>query len=203
MSQWLRPVTRWGIYLRDGLTCLYCGVTVAELVSDRGSNFLTLDHLQARSKGGASDPRNVMAACYECNLCKARGTVTQFCRDFGHNQHTVKSRIERRRAKDLASYREAAKILLAQSPGLPGLRVADMVLDHDMLVRKQWGESIDASYWEHLKSREHLFCSECGKPRDAEQSDYVPEPEWRGVGGAWSRPEPRYDWDETPFVPPF
>jgi hypothetical protein len=143
-------------------------------------------------------PYNLMAACYECNQGKGRGTVTQFCRDFSINHHTAKSRIERRRGKDLAQFREAAKVLLGQVPGIPGLRVADMVVDHDMLVKRQWGESIDASYWEHLKAQEHLFCAECGHPRDAKPHDHVPEGSW-GEGSYAERKSLGYEWAETPL----
>ena len=202
MSQWLRPVTRWGLYLRDGLSCLYCGITVAELIEARGENFLTIDHLKPRCCGGTSDPYNLMAACYDCNQGKGRRTMTKFCRDFSLNRHTVKSRIERRRRRDLGAYREAARVLLAQVPGLPGLRVADMVVDHDMLVKRQWGESIDATYWAHLKSQEHLFCSECGRPHHEDRpQDYAPEPSWGG--GDWPRPAPSYDWDDSTADLPF
>ena len=201
MSQWLRPSARWAIYLRDGLKCLYCGVPLAELVAERGGNFLTVDHLRPRCRGGKADPYNLMASCYECNQAKGVASVTQFCRDFSHNHNTVKSRIERRRGKDLAQFREAAKVLLGQVPGIPGVRAADIVIDHDWLVKQQWGDSIDATYWAHLKSQEHLFCTECGSPRDSKQRDYIPEAPW--AGGSRDRPASRYDWSDDCEYRPF
>ena len=71
MPQWIRPARRWAVYLRDGLTCQYCGAHLIALTLVRGS-FLVLDHVQAQSAGGGHGWSNLVTACYNCNLLKAR-----------------------------------------------------------------------------------------------------------------------------------
>lgn len=58
---WIRPVKRLAIYLRDGLACAYCGNTV-----ENGAK-LTLDHLTPHSKGGTNSETNLITCCNICN----------------------------------------------------------------------------------------------------------------------------------------
>ncbi len=48
------------IFLRDGHRCQYCGKTFSD-------EFLTLDHVHPRSKGGKSTWDNLTSACSPCN----------------------------------------------------------------------------------------------------------------------------------------
>lgn len=48
------------IFKRDGEKCHYCGT----------EEDLTIDHKLALARGGTSDPDNLLAACFSCNLAK-------------------------------------------------------------------------------------------------------------------------------------
>jgi 5-methylcytosine-specific restriction endonuclease McrA len=54
------PISRRGVFARDGHRCQYCG--------DRAE---TLDHVVPRSRGGLHTWDNVVAACRPCNVGKA------------------------------------------------------------------------------------------------------------------------------------
>lgn len=56
--------TRRNVYLRDRFKCQYCGE----------EKELTYDHVIPRSKGGSTDWKNIVAACFECNEMKADRT---------------------------------------------------------------------------------------------------------------------------------
>jgi len=170
MSEWIKSTTRWAIYFRDGLACLYCGVTLTELIEPgaEGENFLTLDHVKSRHRGGLNGLDNLMACCYACNHDKGRSTTTDYCRNYSLSRSAVIGRTHRRRKKNaqMGVYRGMARMALGKIPGFP---VAEIVQDHDQLVRMQWGGSMEKDIWEHLqemKSQEDLFCSGCGSPKD-------------------------------------
>ena len=58
-------MNRGEIFARDGYRCVFCGeVFPAEL--------LTVDHLQARSRGGDQSGGNLVTACGACNVKKGR-----------------------------------------------------------------------------------------------------------------------------------
>lgn len=59
--------SRRNIYKRDRFTCQYCG-------DQPGSEELTIDHVQPRSRGGTSTWENCVLACLECNKRKADRT---------------------------------------------------------------------------------------------------------------------------------
>ncbi len=66
----LRPrpqgrLTRRDVFLRDRLTCQYCGKQTRDL---------TLDHVIPRHRGGSHNWENVIAACKSCNHKKAGRT---------------------------------------------------------------------------------------------------------------------------------
>lgn len=59
--------SRRNIFKRDRFTCQYCG-------AKPGSEELTIDHVQPRSRGGTSTWENCVLACMECNSRKADRT---------------------------------------------------------------------------------------------------------------------------------
>lgn len=69
---WIRQEKRLAIYLRDGLSCAWCGAGV-----EAGSIF-TLDHLVPHSKGGSNDERNLVTACKRCNDSRGARSVKAF-----------------------------------------------------------------------------------------------------------------------------
>ena len=176
MPQYIRPVTRWAIYLRDELKCVYCDVTLQQILLERSGNFLTLDHIHLRSKGGGHEAENLVTCCYHCNLSRARRTITKFAEHLGMGSSGLRSKVRRRALRDLELYRHAARMALGLIEGFPAQK---MVIDHDFLVRGQWQpENFDIQYWEHLQKEEVLFCPTCGGPKDHSPREpvYVPRP---------------------------
>lgn len=55
------------VYQRDKFTCQYCAQKF-------GVKELTLDHIDPKSKGGANEATNLVAACKSCNNRKANRT---------------------------------------------------------------------------------------------------------------------------------
>ena len=62
--------SRRNIHKRDRHTCQYCG-------GQPGSEDLTIDHVQPRSRGGTSTWENCVLACLKCNMRKADRTPTE------------------------------------------------------------------------------------------------------------------------------
>lgn len=60
---------RLAIYLRDNLTCLYCGEKSADL---------TLDHVTPISQGGANSYNNLVTCCRSCNSKKQDRELKSF-----------------------------------------------------------------------------------------------------------------------------
>lgn len=65
------PLTRAGIYARDGFRCAYCGASLA-------MHELTFDHVIPRSRGGAGVWENLVAACVDCNMRKGDLPLSRF-----------------------------------------------------------------------------------------------------------------------------
>ena len=61
--RWRTPVSRRGVFARDGFTCQYCG-------AQPGRQALTIDHVVPRSRSGAKTWQNLVAACARCNRRK-------------------------------------------------------------------------------------------------------------------------------------
>ena len=139
-----------------------------ELIDAGGEDFMTLDHVLARGNGGADhSPGNLVTCCYTCNMSKARQSVFKWCKGQGWKFTTVRSRVAVRLRRGLAPYREAARVLLGL---VPGVTMAQLVSDHDWIVKRQWVNSIDGDHWEHLQDQG--VCLACGqvKPDSFEES---------------------------------
>ena len=63
---WIRQEKRLAIYLRDGLSCCYCG----EAIEDGAK--LTLDHLRPYSSGGSNATTNLVTCCNRCNCSRGK-----------------------------------------------------------------------------------------------------------------------------------
>lgn len=61
------PSTRAAVMLRDAYTCQYCG-------ESPGRQFLTVDHVIPRSRGGTHEWENLATACTRCN--QKKGSLT-------------------------------------------------------------------------------------------------------------------------------
>jgi len=62
------PFTKKNVFVRDGMTCVYCG---------NKSMRLTIDHVEPISKGGKTNFDNCVAACKPCNNKKGRRTPSE------------------------------------------------------------------------------------------------------------------------------
>jgi 5-methylcytosine-specific restriction endonuclease McrA len=60
------PLTRRGVFLRDGGRCAYCEAPAT-----------SLDHVVPRSRGGSHSWENVVSCCRRCNHVKADRTVAE------------------------------------------------------------------------------------------------------------------------------
>lgn len=59
------------IFARDGYRCVFCGQVFP-------AEELTVDHLQARSRGGDRSGGNLVTACGGCNARKGRQPLARF-----------------------------------------------------------------------------------------------------------------------------
>lgn len=71
---WLRPVKRISLYLRDGLACVYCQATLESEAR------LTLDHLKPYSLGGDNSETNLVTCCLRCNSARGNRPVATFAK---------------------------------------------------------------------------------------------------------------------------
>jgi hypothetical protein len=69
---WIRPVKRLAIYLRDGLACVYCGAGI------ESETKLTLDHLRPHSQGGSNQETNLVTCCHRCNSARGKRSWKKF-----------------------------------------------------------------------------------------------------------------------------
>lgn len=110
-SKWLTRERRLGIYLRDGLSCVYCGDSIDDGI------VLTLDHFIPISRGGTHKSSNLITACVKCNCSRqdryAREFIEQVAGYLNRNaddihRHITKCRRRRvkiKQAKELIAKR--------------------------------------------------------------------------------------------------
>jgi CRISPR/Cas system Type II protein with McrA/HNH and RuvC-like nuclease domain len=75
---WIRITKRLSIYLRDGLSCGYCGQSV-----ENGAK-LTLDHIVPHSKNGSNHETNLITACSTCNSARGNRPIIEFIAGVAH-----------------------------------------------------------------------------------------------------------------------
>lgn len=66
-----RALTRDEVFARDGYRCVYCGEVFP-------IEELSLDHVQASSRGGDRSGGNLVTACRACNVLKGRQRLSAF-----------------------------------------------------------------------------------------------------------------------------
>ena len=74
--------TRWNVWYRDNMTCVYC---------DDNRAMLTLDHVIPEEHGGDISERNLVTACGKCN--NKKGTMS--VKDFWESEWLKKKRQSR------------------------------------------------------------------------------------------------------------
>jgi len=82
---WIRQTKRLSIYLRDGLSCAYCGESVESGIK------LTLDHIIPYSKQGSNHESNLITACSTCNSARGNRPINDFIAVVGDFFKNIKS----------------------------------------------------------------------------------------------------------------
>ena len=103
----IRANTRFAVWCRDNLTCVYCGATAPAVR-------LSLDHI-GDSRNHRSD--NLVTACFGCNCGRRRKSITKFCEERGLRTSVVWRRSRTQTAKPVAGYRAMVNLLLER--GMP------------------------------------------------------------------------------------
>jgi 5-methylcytosine-specific restriction endonuclease McrA len=109
-GKWIRQDKRLAIYLRDGLSCVYCGATF-----ERGDTQLTLDHVTSQSMGGGNDADNLVTACKSCNSKKQDKSIRAFVaylKAEGADAEGLAARIRKHTKRSLRKYRKIAKAVI-------------------------------------------------------------------------------------------
>lgn len=112
-SKWIRQTTRLAIYLRDGMSCAYCGHAVEE------GERLSLDHLVPCVRGGSNAPRNLVTCCSHCNSARGSRPLRTWCRAVSSYTGEAADEIERRvrRLSRRALPRDEAREITARRAG--------------------------------------------------------------------------------------
>lgn len=104
--------SRINIFKRDHFTCQYCG-------AKPGTQFLNIDHVIPRCKGGQTTWENVVLSCFSCNTLKGSSLM-----------HEVRSS------------KFPKGMSLAVMPVRPKARDIKFSIKH-----KSWKEWLDSTYW--------------------------------------------------------
>lgn len=75
---WLPQWRRLAIYLRDGLQCCWCGLTLEDGIK------LTLDHATPRAAGGSNASSNLFTCCLTCNAKRRDSDLVSFALQMSH-----------------------------------------------------------------------------------------------------------------------
>lgn len=109
---WIRQEKRLAIYLRDGLSCVYCGASV-----ETGAQ-LTLDHLRPHSKLGSNHESNLVTCCKRCNSSRGNRAVRAFCRvvaayvNHGVTPEAIEAHVRKCSKRSLREAKLEAKTLI-------------------------------------------------------------------------------------------
>ena len=122
---WIRQEKRLAIYLRDGLSCVYCGASVED-----GAQ-LSLDHLTPDSKGGVNDATNLVTCCSRCNSSRGDRPFRTFARatarylNHGVTAAQIVAHVENARRRVLPL--DEAKTLIARRGSVARVLAATMM----------------------------------------------------------------------------
>jgi hypothetical protein len=109
-SKWIRKDKRLAIYLRDGLSCVYCGRTM-----EQGDAQLTLDHVTPVELGGSNRARNLVTCCMGCNCSKQDKPVREFVAYLdaqGADTQGLAKRVRKHTRRSIKRWRRIAKDII-------------------------------------------------------------------------------------------
>ena len=101
---WIR--SRYAIYLRDGMACVYCG-------ADATTKRMGLDHIVPVAAGGQNKADNLVTCCETCNSRKNTKPMRQWLKEIKDNG-SIRKYIDAAIVKEIKPYRKEAKLLLAR-----------------------------------------------------------------------------------------
>ena len=113
---WILKDKRLAIYLRDGMTCAYCGSVLEDGIT------LTLDHIIPRSRGGTNKAYNLITSCAKCNKSKGDRQANEFITtvaaylNHGITATMIEDHIYTCLNRDLKPFREIAKEIISLRP---------------------------------------------------------------------------------------
>lgn len=111
---WIRKNKRLAIYLRDGMTCAYCGSTVED------GALLTLDHIIPYSHGGSNSESNLITCCGKCNSMRQDRELGAWLKGVGAyinvSPRKIKAYVKKQTAKKLAPYKVEANEIMKRRP---------------------------------------------------------------------------------------
>lgn len=114
-SKAIRPSLRLGLYLRDGLACVWCGQAVEDGVQ------LSLDHVIPESQGG---PHTAANSVRQARSAADFAAACALYLDGGIAPQMILDHIQDRLATDLAPHRAEAREMLKRRGTVPAVLAA-------------------------------------------------------------------------------
>lgn len=109
---WIRQDKRLALYLRDGMSCVWCRKAVEDGIT------LSLDHVVPHVDGGSNHESNLVCACKTCNSSRGDRPAEMFAgvvAAYVNNDFTAEdilNDIARRVSRDLKPFRAQAKEMI-------------------------------------------------------------------------------------------
>uniref|UniRef100_A0A6M3LMK9 Putative homing endonuclease n=1 Tax=viral metagenome TaxID=1070528 RepID=A0A6M3LMK9_9ZZZZ len=111
-AKWIRPEKRLAIYLRDNMSCMWCGVGVEQDESVQ----LTLDHIKPRIKGGTNKETNLITCSSRCNSSRQDRNSIAFARAVANyvdsDAMDILVKIKNHKNRKLGKYLKQAKEMI-------------------------------------------------------------------------------------------
>ena len=77
MSNQINPQTKLNVLRRDNFICFFCGTGGSK------KNYLTIDHVKPKSKGGTNMQDNLVCCCKTCNQKKGNMSLVAYAKKYG------------------------------------------------------------------------------------------------------------------------
>lgn len=108
---WINKTKRLGIYLRDGLSCGYCGRGIEEGIK------MTLDHIVPDVDGGTNHESNLITCCKNCNSQKNGDSLVVYLSRFdAERRRDILDHVYNRTSDPLRPYWNEAKEIIKIRP---------------------------------------------------------------------------------------
>lgn len=107
-SGWISTKTRKALYIRDNMTCCYCGKKCNPYNGNMDNDTVTLDHIVSQKELAASsvddadfaakqkNPKNIVVVCNGCNSSKKHSPLYVWCAKNDKDYAAIITRIAER-----------------------------------------------------------------------------------------------------------